>query len=96
MTWDSCYLNPHGAPPYDPFDGTTARGLAIHYPPNAERLSGYARITAHFDDPRAAECRMPIPVPEDDKYTQDLEHRAQQLRCRASLVVTEAAPAGDG
>ena len=95
LTWGGCYLNPHGAPPYDPFDGATAVGLPIHYPPSAERRSGYLRIVGHFDDPRAAECRFDVPVPEGDQYGQELEHQAQQLRCRASLVVTEANPAGD-
>lgn len=92
FTWERCNLNPQGFP-YDPMDHTTSLGIPIHYPPDAERTTGYLRITGHFDDPRATECRMPMPFPSDDVFGQELAHQARQLGCRASLVVDEAVPA---
>ena len=91
MTWDGCYVNPPGAPPYDPLDRGSRLGIPIHYPPDAERLTGELIITGHFDDPRASECQFFVPTEEGDAYGQDLYHREQQLGCRASFVVASAA-----
>ena len=96
LTWGSCHLNPSGAPPYDPFDGETAQGIAIHYPPGADRVIGSLSITGHFDDARATECQFFVPVPEEDVYSQGLYHQETQLGCRASLVVDSAVPSGEG
>ena len=89
LTWDRCHMLPHGALP--PSAGGSNAGVAIHYPPDAERLSGHLRITGHFDDPRAAECVFPIPTQPGDVYSLDLSNRSQQLSCRASLVIDDAA-----
>lgn len=89
LTWDGCYLNPRGAPPYEPLSPGPHVGIAIHYPPGAERATGRLLVTAHFNDRAASECRLPVPTQEGDAYTQGLTDREQQLRCRASLVVDE-------
>lgn len=93
LTWDACYLVPPGAPPYAPFGGPQ-QSIAIHYPPEAERLTGALSITGHFDDPRSTECKFFVPMQEGDIYSQDLFHRAQKLTCRASFVVDRAEPIG--
>ena len=86
LTWDACYLVPPDAPPYNQLGGPQ-QVMAIHYPPEAERLSGALSITGHFDDPRSSECMFFVPTQEGDMYTQGLYHRGQQLTCRASFVV---------
>lgn len=91
LTWDACYLVPPDAPPYNELGGQQ-QVIAIHYPPEAERLSGALSITGHFDDPRSTECMFFVPTPEGDAYSQDLYHRGQKLACRASLVVDRADP----
>lgn len=91
LTWDACFVVPPDAPPYNPMGGPQ-RVVGIHYPPEAERLTGALRITGHFDDPRSAECKFFVPTPEGDVYSQDLYHREQQLRCRASFVVDRIGP----
>lgn len=96
LTWNACYINPSEAAPEDPFDGGSQLGIPIHYPPDAERLTGLLAITGHFDDPRATQCLMFIPTEESDIYGQELQHQATQLDCRASLVVDSAAPSSEG
>ena len=91
LTWGGCLMVPPDAPPYDQLGGPQ-RVIAIHYPPDAERLTGALRISGHFDDARSAECKFFVPTEEGDVYTQDLYHREQTLRCRASLVVDLAEP----
>jgi hypothetical protein len=93
LTWDACYLVPPGAPPY-PQLGGPQQSIAIHYPPEAERLTGALSITGHFDDARSTECAFSIPTQEGDVYSQDLYHREQKLACRASFVVDRAEPIG--
>ena len=87
LTWDACYINPSDAPPYDPFQAGSRLGIPIHYPPDAERATGSLVVIGHFDDPQATQCLMYIPILESDVYGQELQHRATQLGCRASLVV---------
>jgi hypothetical protein len=90
LTWDGCYLNPPDAPLDDLFGPGPHLGVWIHYPPGVERLTGPVRIAAHLDDWRAAECVEPVPVEENDIYTQDLVNRQVRLGCRGSLVVDDA------
>jgi hypothetical protein len=96
LTWDACYINPSDAGPYDPFKAGSGLGIPIHYPPDAERVTGSLAITGHFDDPRATQCLTFIPIEESDVYGQELQHQATQLGCRASLVVDSAAPTSEG
>lgn len=91
LTWDACHIVPSDAPPYD-YLGGSQQFIPIHYPPEDERLTGALSITGHFDDQRSIQCRQFIPTPEGDVYSQDLHHRDQQLRCRASFVVDRAEP----
>ena len=93
LTWGGC-LNPPGAPPYDPLEGASRQGIAIHYPPGVERLIGSLSITGQLDDPRASQCQFNVPILEGDAYSQGLYHQESQLGCRASLVVDSAAPSG--
>ncbi len=96
LTWNGCHLNPQGAPPYDPYGGGPHLGIQIHYPPDADRLTGELSVTGHFDDSRASQCRFFVPTEEGDLYTQDLHHLEAKLHCRARLVVDFSAAAVAG
>ena len=96
LTWNACYINPSDASPYDPLEAGSRLGIPIHYPPDAERMTGSLALIGHFDDPRSTQCLMFIPTEESDVYGQELQHQATQLGCRASLVVDGAAPSGEG
>lgn len=91
LTWDACFIVPRDAGPYNQLGGPQPV-IAIHYPPGTDRLSGALRLTGHFDDPRSSECVFYVPTAEGDVHSQDLYHREQQLRCRASFVVDRVGP----
>lgn len=57
LTWDAYPIDP----PYDQLGGPQ-QVIAIHYQPEAERLTGPLRLTGHFDDPRSTECKFFVPA----------------------------------
>ena len=94
LTWNACYMVPPGAPPYEPTGGSR-EVITVHYPPGAERVESALSLTGHFDDPRSSECRANAPTPEGDLYSEGLNDREAQLRCRASFVVDHAQTSGN-